>query len=181
MTKLKGLTMRISRLTIIGIFATSVLMAEDHNVPAHEAAQQALFNEGNAQRASRTMKLKRDDVNNVSSLSTFEIFTGLTIAPGQTLNLFGSLDWTGADSASIAIACPASTSLQNVQVLVYWNMPALSSIYTATNVVLGSTFAFKNMGGEVVPVFGAFFGLQVKNASSTVVTCDQLTVYGVVR
>ena len=172
--------MRIRQLTFIGMFATSFLMAEEHNVPGREVTSQPLFDGGNAQRASRTLKLKRDDVN-INSLSAFEIFTGLSLTPGQTVTLFSSLDWTGAANASIAIACPTSTSLQNVQVVVYWQMPALSSTYTATNVLLGSNFAFKNMGGGVVPVFGNSFGMQVKNVGSTVVTCDQLTVYGVVR
>jgi hypothetical protein len=173
--------MRITQLTLIGILAIPFLLAEEQNGPAREAAPQPLFKEGNAQRASKAMKVKPQDASNISSLSSFEIFTGLTIAPGQTLNLFGTLDWTGADSASIAVACPASTSLANTQILVYWQMPAFTNTYTATNVLLGSNFLFKNMGGGVVPVFGNYFGLQVKNVGSTVVTCDQLTVYGVVR
>ncbi len=172
---------KIAKLTLIGIFAICSLMAEEQNGSERTAALPLIVKDGNAQRPSKTMKLKREDVSNITSLSNFEIFTGLTIQPGQTLNLFGILDWTGADTASIAIACPTSTSLQNTQVLVYWQMPAFTNTYTATSGLLGSNLLFTNMGGGVVPVFGNFFGLQVKNTGSAVVACDQLTVYGVVR
>ncbi len=174
--------MKLARLSaLIGISVLPSLVAQEHKEPLHKPAPH--FDAASAKRPARSMQVKRDDDSgsNVESLSNFEVFTGLTIAPGQTLTLLGSLDWTGASTASIAIECPASTSLQDTAILVYWQMPSFTNTYTATSGLLGSDFLFSNMGGAVVSVFGNFFGLQVTNAGSSPVACDQLTVYGVVQ
>jgi len=173
--------MRIAQLTLLGVLAAPLLSAQAFTSPVREPIEQPTFKEGAAQRPTKTFKMKREDAVGVSSLSVVEIFTGLTIAPGQTLNLFGNLDWTGAETASLAIACPTATPLTNIQVFVYWQMPAFTNTYVATSSLAASNFAFKNMGGSVVPVFGNYFGLQLRNSGTTTVNCDQLTMYGVVR
>jgi len=173
--------MRIAQLTLIGILTATFVMADNDALPVREAAQQPLFKEGRAQRPSKTVKLRREELSSGNASCECEIFTGITIPPGQTMNFGGNLDWTGAENAAIAVACPASTSLQNTQVVVYWQMSAFTSTYTATNILAGSNFAYKNMGGATVPVFGNYFGIQIKNVGLTTVVCDQLTVYGVLR
>jgi hypothetical protein len=156
-------------------------VAQEHQESLHHPAQQ--LDIARARRPTRSVQVKPDDAStpNLTSLSNFEVFTGITIPPGQTLTVLGTLDWTGASTASIAMSCPASTSLQNTAIVVYWQMPSFTNLWTGTSGLLGSGFLFSNMGGGVVPVFGNFFGLQVTNAGSTTVACDQLTVYGVVH
>ena len=171
----------IRTLLLIGISALPSLVAQERKEPLHQAAPQ--FDIAHSQRPAKSMQVKREDTTgaNTDSLSVFQIFGPLTIAPGQTINLFSTADWTGASSVAIAIECPASTSLVNSAISVYWQLPAFTNTYTFTSAVLGSDFLFTNVGGAVVPVFGTVLGLQVTNAGSAPVVCDQLTIYGVVH
>lgn len=124
---------------------------------------------------------KNDTTTNLPSLSGFEAFTNLVVQPGQYAVLTSTLDWTGAVQASVAIECPASTSLQNVQIAVEWAMPAYAGFWTATSVIAGNTLLLPNMGGAVVPAFGNQLQILLINSGTTTVTCDQLTVYALLQ
>jgi hypothetical protein len=120
------------------------------------------------------------NVTNTNSLSVFDAFSNIVVQPGQTLPLVSAVDWTGADHVSIAIECPTSTSLQNVGIAVLWSMPVASN-YTATDLISGKNFLVPNMGGAVVPAYGNQLGLGIINSGTTIIACDQVTVYGVVH
>jgi hypothetical protein len=109
-----------------------------------------------------------------------DAFSNIVVQPGQSLPLVSAVDWTGADHVSIAIECPSSTSLQNVNIAVLWSMPVASN-YTATDVISGKNLLVPNMGGAVVPVYGNLLGLGIINSGNTSIACDQVTVYGVVH
>jgi hypothetical protein len=70
--------------------------------------------------------------------------------------------------------------LQNVAITMWWGSP--NAIYlTMTDVIVGSNFVLKNMGGSAVPVYGSQIQIQVVNTGSTPVSCDQVTTYAVVH
>ena len=119
---------------------------------------------------------------NMPSLTAFESFSNVAVQPGPTSQLTSSTDWTGADHVSVAISCPASTSLQNTVIVIGWAIPLPNAPnYTATDAIIGKNLLLPNMGGAVVPSYGNMLQLLVINSGSTSIACDQLTVYGVVH
>jgi hypothetical protein len=130
----------------------------------------------------RPQSTPKDASANLTSLTVSDAFANIVVQPGQTLPLVSVADWTGADHVSIAIECPASTSLQNSSIAVAWGVPLSNAPnYTVTDLILGKSFFLPNMGGAVVPVYGNQLGLIIVNAGTTTLTCDQVTVYGVVH
>jgi hypothetical protein len=121
---------------------------------------------------------------NAPSLSNFDAFSNIVVAPGQAATLTSTLDWTGADHVSIAIHCPAGTNLTSTVLAVQWAIPALASTapyYTATDAILGQNLLLPNMGGGTVPVYGNQLQIVVVNGGSTAISCDQVTAYAVVH
>jgi len=110
----------------------------------------------------------------------FEVFKDFTVPPGQSIGFDAMSDYTGADKASIAVQCPSSTDLRNVQLQFSWTM-SIADWYVGTEFVNGTTLAFTNMGGAVVAVFGSSLHVEVKNNGTLPVACNQLTIYAIVH
>jgi hypothetical protein len=127
-------------------------------------------------------KMKAADVTSGlnPSLSAYNVFQNLVIPPGQNLLLTSQQDWAGADHASVAIECPASTSLQKVGIVMTWTIP-IANFYTITDVISGSNFLLQNQGGAVVPTYGNMLQIIVVNTGPATVACDQLTAYAIVH
>jgi hypothetical protein len=115
-----------------------------------------------------------------ASHSIFEVYKSFTVPPGQSISFDAISDYTGADRASIAIQCPASTDLRNVQLLFFWTME-MADWYVGTDFVNGNLLAFTNMGGAVTTVFGSRLRVEVKNNGTLPAACNQLMIYAVVR
>jgi hypothetical protein len=94
--------------------------------------------------------------------------------------LTSTSDYTGAEHVSVAIECPTGNSLQNVSITVWWGN-SLALYLSATDVISSGSFAYRNVGGAVVPVYGPQIMMQVTNAGTTPVSCDQVTTYAVVH
>jgi hypothetical protein len=127
-------------------------------------------------RREATMKRNATD----GSLSTFQVWYGLTIPAGQTLNLASDQDWTGTTTVAIAIECPPSMSIKNTQIFVWWGMSIANNL-VSTDAIFGSNLTYTNMGGTTVATYGSQLKLQVRNAGTTDLACDQVTAYGVNR
>jgi hypothetical protein len=117
---------------------------------------------------------------NLTSLSAYEVFTNVTVAPGQSVTLTSQQDWTGADRISIAVQCPSSTSLAKVGIGVAWSIP-IANYFALTDVILGSNFTLPYTGGGTSPAYGNQLQLVMVNTGSTTVSCNQLTAYAVVH
>ncbi|HWZ31168.1 MAG TPA: hypothetical protein VNX18_07540 [Bryobacteraceae bacterium] len=124
------------------------------------------------------IKLKPADATTILALSVFDAIT-LTgaLQPGQGLTLPSIQDWTGTDHIAVAIQCPQASSVQNLQIGVQWIVPvSIATLYTLTDVILGSNFPLSNQGGAVVPTYGNQLQLILFNAGSTPISCSQVTI-----
>ena len=110
----------------------------------------------------------------------FEIFKDFSVPPGQSTGFDAVSDYTGAEKASVAIQCPTSTDLRNVQLQFFWMMEP-AEFYAGTEFVNGLGLAFTNMGGAVISVFGSSLHVEVKNSGTVPVSCNQLTIYAVIH
>ena len=99
-----------------------------------------------------------------TSRSIFEVFKNFTLSPGQSLGFDAVSDYTGADKAAVAIQCPASTDLRNVQLQFFWKFEG-ADFYAGTDFVNGTSLAHPNMGGAVVAVFGSSLRIEVKTTA----------------
>src|SRR5690348_2509576 len=61
-----------------------------------------------------------------------EVFKNFTVPPGQSVAFDAVSDFTRADKASIAIQCPASTDLSNVQLQFFWTVQG-ADFYVGTD------------------------------------------------
>jgi hypothetical protein len=130
------------------------------------------------EKAAVKQALPRDT--NMSSLSVYGIWTGITVPAGQVLTLQSQTDYTGADHVSVAVECPTTTSLKSVGLAVSWTNP-LANFYAVTDVILGSDLVFGYTGGATVPVYGPQLQISVVNVGTTSIACDQVTTYAVVH
>jgi hypothetical protein len=179
--------MRIPQMSLIGLIAAVTVMAQSEAPPPPEhnarnskpviietMPQTAAAQISAPVRREATTKRSATD----GSLSTFQVWWGLTIAAGQTLNLPSDQDWTGVNTIAVAVDCTGSA--KNAQIFVWWGMN-IANYLTATDAILGSNFTFANMGGAMVPAYGSILRLQFKNTGTTDLSCDQVTAYGVNR
>ena len=149
--------MRAHHMMFIGLVAVCSLAAQEkreNKEPADMKGVAAQIASYLASTPKPTITKPKPADANLPSLSAFNAFTNLVIPPGQAIPFTSGIDWTGADRASIAIECPPSTSLQKVQIVLQWALPAVAPNYTATDVILGSNLLLPNQGGAVVPVYG---------------------------
>jgi hypothetical protein len=122
----------------------------------------------------------RDLASSNPSFTVSDTWTSITVAAGASYKLTSTNDYTGSEQVSIAIECPTAVSLQNVGITVWWGIP-IAPFLTLTDVVAGSGFLLKNMGGGSVSVYGNQIMLQVVNTGTTAISCDQVTTYAVVH
>jgi hypothetical protein len=110
----------------------------------------------------------------------FEVFKDFNVPPGQSTGFDAVSDYAGAEKASVAIQCPSSTDLRNIQMQFLWTMEP-AEFYAGTDFANGVGLAFTNMGGVVISVFGSSLHVEVKNSGTVPVSCNQLTIYAVVH
>ena len=111
------------------------------------------------------------------SLTNYEVGKSFTVAAGQTVRVQSISDWTGGTDVAISLNCAVVT---NLRVYALWSLPG-ADLYSGTDILAGTNFAFTNQGGGLVPVHGTDLMIQVRNTGTTDVVCDQIMVYGVLR
>jgi hypothetical protein len=114
------------------------------------------------------------------SLSLYDSWSSFTVPPGGLQKLTSTSNYAGASTISVAIECPTGTSLQNISIAVWWGVPS-ANFLTLTDLIIGGEFVLANMGGGTVPVYGSQLMLEVVNAGSASVSCDQVTTFAVVH
>jgi hypothetical protein len=172
--------MRILQLLLPFILSGVMLAGEE---PKPKSRKQSLLEAAEPQRVdSRPAVLKQvPKREGSSSLTQVEAFGRFSIAAGKSLIVDSTSDWTGADKVSIGFSCPSSTSLKTFQVIVWWTVNlSLAQLYTASDVIFGSDFVFQNTGGGVTPAFGQILRLEMRNAGTADINCEQITLYSVV-
>jgi hypothetical protein len=117
---------------------------------------------------------------NTDSLTVFDTWTNFTVPANSGLKLTSTSDYTGASQVAVAIECPNSISLKNAGLAIWWGTQYAPNM-TLTDLIAGSDFVLSYMGGGTTQTYGTQIMIQVVNAGTTAVTCDQVTTYAVVH
>jgi len=104
-----------------------------------------------------------------------EVFTDLTIGPGQSINIDSGLDYANTDIVRVSIRS-ANADLNNLQLESYWSVPT-ADLYNATEAMDGSTFVFGNVGGAQFCVYGNQFRLVLTNTGSSTINLMQVMLF----
>src|SRR5207302_545307 len=108
--------MKTARLAVLGIAAATALIGQTEARPGQNAPKpKMVLNEpmpvipsshvSTALAPVRQEAFTRRSATD-GSFSTFQVWYGLTIPAGQTLNMASDQDWTGTTGVAIAIECP---------------------------------------------------------------------------
>lgn len=105
----------------------------------------------------------------------WEVFTDVTIGPGQSAVLDSGLDYAGSEMARVSIRS-ADFDLDKLQLQAYWSVPD-ADYYNATDAIDGSTFAFGNAGGAKFLVYGSQFRLVLTNNGDATINLQQVILF----
>ncbi|SRR5258708_4924578 len=143
-------------------------------VPAGFAQRQSRKtgeNVSHATKRSASKSAKPRDMPNGS----FEVFSNVTIGPGQSAALDSGLDYSNVDLVRVSVRS-ANTDLGSVQFEAYWSVPD-AEFYDVTQAADGSTFVYGNAGGAQFLVYGNQFRLVLTNTGSSTVNLLQVMLF----
>lgn len=157
----------VTRMLITATFTTLL-------VPAGFAQKQGRKTAENRSHAAKTgagKSAKPRDMPNGSS----EVFTDVTIGPGQSVNIDSGLDYSNVDMVRVSVRSD-NPDLSSLQFEAYWSVPT-AEYYDATQAVDGSTFVYGNVGGAQFSVYGNQFRLVLTNTGGSTVNLLQVMLF----
>ncbi len=104
-----------------------------------------------------------------------EVFTNVTIGPGQSTALDSGLDYSNADMVRVSVRSE-NADLSDLQFVAYWAVDG-TDFYNATEAADGSTFIYGNVGGAQFCVYGSQFRLVLKNTGSSTINLVQVMLF----
>ncbi len=153
------------------MFVTAALTAL--LVPAGFAQKQSSKTADDGSHAAKTGASKAATSGEVHGRS--EVFSNVTIGPGQSAVLDSGLDYTYVELVRVSVRS-ANADLSSLQFVAYWSVPG-AEFYNATQAIEWSTFIYGNTGGAQFSVYGSQFRLVLKNTGSSTVNLLQVLLF----
>ena len=118
----------------------------------------------------------------VSASGNSEVFQSVSIAPGKTVSIDSTMDYSSANTVAVTVQCIVCTSTatslgtSGLVLQARWTVPN-AQLYVATENKAATAFPYWDAGGAVFNVYGAQFRLTLQNQGSQTIALQQITLF----
>ena len=176
-------TKQIGITTLLAACSVCACFAEVRPDPQSTAGRQSAATEKSITRSDSPAKVSRKaSDNSIVNTGNSDVFEGIFIDAGKTINLDSTLDYSSATTVAIGIQCivcdSSATSLgtSGLVLLARWAVPN-AEMYVTTENKTSTLFPYWDAGGVIFNVYGSSFRLSLQNKGSQPISIEQIIVF----